>query len=92
MNLNDFSYDYKKLKSSITNRTKLYCSFNRFSIRYFENKKIINKRNIAILEDCCESQGKNSNQKVGNFGLGGSFSFYWGHHMSTIEGGMITNK
>ena len=32
------------------------------------------------------------NQKVGNFGLGGSFSFYWGHHMSTIEGGMITTN
>jgi CDP-6-deoxy-D-xylo-4-hexulose-3-dehydrase len=27
--------------------------------------------------------------KVGNFGLGSSFSFYWGHHMTTVEGGMI---
>mgnify|MGYP001389919377 CR=1 FL=1 len=37
-----------------------------------------------------ESQGaKVFNKKVGNFGIGGSFSFYWGHHMSTIEGGMI---
>ena len=37
-----------------------------------------------------ESQGAKINgKKVGNFGISGSFSFYWGHHMSTIEGGMI---
>jgi dTDP-4-amino-4,6-dideoxygalactose transaminase len=54
-------------------------------------KKIIGKRKIILLEDCCESQGaKIKGKKVGNFGIGGSFSFYWGHHMSTIEGGMIT--
>ena len=30
--------------------------------------------------------------EIGNFGVAGSFSFYWGHHMSTIEGGMITTN
>ena len=33
-----------------------------------------------------------NNKKIGNFGVAGSFSFYWGHHMSTIEGGMITTN
>ena len=48
------------------------------------------KKKIVLLEDCCESQGAKINKKkVGNFGIAGSFSFYWGHHMSTIEGGMI---
>lgn len=44
-----------------------------------------------ILEDCCESHGaENSNfKKVGNEGLGSTFSFYFGHHMTTIEGGMV---
>ena len=95
VNLNDFSYDYKKLKSSITNRTKaiFVAHLIGFPSDILKIKKIINKRNIAILEDCCESQGARiGNQKVGNFGLGGSFSFYWGHHMSTIEGGMITTN
>ena len=95
VNLNDFSYDYEKLKSSITKRTKaiFVAHLIGFPSDILKIKKIINKRNIAILEDCCESQGARiGNQKVGNFGLGGSFSFYWGHHMSTIEGGMITTN
>ena len=35
---------------------------------------------------------QNTKKKVGNFGLAGSFSFYWGHHMTTIEGGMISTN
>jgi CDP-6-deoxy-D-xylo-4-hexulose-3-dehydrase len=47
----------------------------------------------VLLEDCCESQGATiDGKKVGNFGLAGSFSFYWGHHMTTIEGGMIVTN
>ena len=61
-----------------------------FSANIQKIKKIIGKKNIVLLEDCCESQGAKINKKkVGNFGIAGSFSFYWGHHMSTIEGGMI---
>jgi len=47
--------------------------------------------NAIILEDCCESHGaRNKNgHKVGNEGLGSTFSFYFGHHMTTIEGGMV---
>jgi CDP-6-deoxy-D-xylo-4-hexulose-3-dehydrase len=43
-----------------------------------------------IIEDCCESHGADLNGKlVGTFGVGSTFSFYFGHHMTTIEGGMI---
>ena len=50
-------------------------------------------KNIKIFEDCCESIGAKINKKkIGNFGVAGSFSFYWGHHISTIEGGMITTN
>lgn len=45
------------------------------------------------MEDCCESTGAMyGGNKVGNFGIAGTFSFYWGHHMTTIEGGMITTN
>lgn len=45
---------------------------------------------IVLLEDSCESVGsKYKDIKTGNFGLMSSFSFYFGHHLSTIEGGMI---
>jgi len=47
--------------------------------------------NAIILEDCCESHGALTSdlKKVGNDGLGSTFSFYFGHHMTTIEGGMV---
>lgn len=45
---------------------------------------------FIILEDCCASHGAcHQGRKVGSFGLASSFSFYYGHHMSTIEGGVV---
>lgn len=48
------------------------------------------KRNIPIIEDVCESHGATHNgRKAGSIGWMSNFSFYYAHHMSTIEGGMI---
>jgi len=53
-------------------------------------KEICERYDVLMLEDCCEAHGAMvDNEKVGNFGLMSTFSFYFGHHMSTIEGGMI---
>ncbi len=53
-------------------------------------KAICKKYRLVLIEDCCEALGSQYNHiKVGNFGLLSTFSFYFGHHMSTIEGGMI---
>ena len=53
--------------------------------------KLCVDNDIILLEDSCESIGSTyNNVKTGNFGLMSSFSFYYGHHMSTIEGGMIS--
>ena len=47
-------------------------------------------RNIPLIEDVCESHGAtHGGQKVGSFGWTSNFSFYYAHHMSTIEGGMV---
>ena len=47
-------------------------------------------RNIPLIEDVCESHGATyKGEKLGTFGLLSNFSFYYAHHMSTIEGGMI---
>ena len=47
-------------------------------------------KNIPLIEDVCESHGATHNgQRVGTFGLMSNFSFYYAHHMSTIEGGMV---
>lgn len=55
--------------------------------------EICKKYNVILLEDCCESHGTEYNKKkVGTFGKMGSFSFYFGHHMSTVEGGMVVTE
>jgi len=47
-------------------------------------------RGIPLLEDVCESHGATFNgRKLGSFGMMSNFSFYFAHHMSTIEGGMV---
>ena len=51
---------------------------------------VCEENNITLLEDCCESHGATfKGKKIGNFGRASSFSFYYGHHMTTIEGGMV---
>ena len=48
------------------------------------------RRDIPLIEDVCESHGATHNGvKAGNFGWVSNFSFYYAHHMSTIEGGMV---
>ena len=50
----------------------------------------LKKKRILLIEDVCESHGATFNKKkLGSFGLISNFSFYYAHHMSTIEGGMI---
>ena len=48
------------------------------------------KHNLVILEDCCEALGAEFRRtKVGNFGAAGTFSFFFAHHLVTMEGGMV---
>jgi CDP-6-deoxy-D-xylo-4-hexulose-3-dehydrase len=92
INLTDFSFDYDALASKITNKTKaiFLTHLIGFPADIKRVKQIIGKRNIILIEDCCESHGATiRGKKVGNLGLVSSTSFYWGHHMTTIEGGMV---
>lgn len=53
-------------------------------------KEICDQKKIILIEDNCESLGTvYKGKKLGNFGLASTFSFYVGHHMSTIEGGAV---
>jgi CDP-6-deoxy-D-xylo-4-hexulose-3-dehydrase len=50
----------------------------------------LQQRHIPLIEDVCESHGATHNgKKLGSFGWISNFSFYYAHHMSTIEGGMV---
>jgi CDP-6-deoxy-D-xylo-4-hexulose-3-dehydrase len=53
-------------------------------------RKICDKNKIVLIEDNCESLGTvYKGKKLGNYGQASTFSFYVGHHMSTIEGGAV---
>jgi CDP-6-deoxy-D-xylo-4-hexulose-3-dehydrase len=55
--------------------------------------KLCEQYDVILLEDNCESQGTSyKGKKLGNFGLMSSFSTFFGHTMSTIEGGVITTN
>jgi len=52
--------------------------------------RVLEEKNIPLIEDVCESHGATfQGKKLGAFGLISNFSFYFAHHMSTIEGGMV---
>lgn len=81
-----------KILKSITPNTKAVflthvLGFNALSQNLLNELK---SRGIPLIEDVCESHGATfKNQKVGSFGFASNFSYYYAHHMSTIEGGMV---
>lgn len=92
IDINTLNMDLDALESAITNKTKLIFSVNLLGNPNDYNKvnEIIKDKNITILEDNCESMSsKYDNKYSGTFGIMGTFSSFFSHHMSTMEGGMI---
>jgi len=55
-----------------------------------EIAKIVSDHNLLLIEDACEATGSSKNGVMtGNYGEFGTFSFFFSHHISTIEGGMV---
>jgi CDP-6-deoxy-D-xylo-4-hexulose-3-dehydrase len=95
-NLEDLSLDLEKLEQIFIEEKPEACILVSVLGLVPDMKKITElceKHGVILLEDVCESLGsKFQNQYLGSFGLMSFFSFYYGHHISTIEGGMITTK
>jgi CDP-6-deoxy-D-xylo-4-hexulose-3-dehydrase len=92
INLNNLSFDLDKLKKAINPNTRAIFLTHVLGINGLTNEllQLCEEKNILLIEDVCESHGTSFNGiKVGNFGFASNFSFYFAHHMSTIEGGMI---
>ncbi len=76
----------------ITKKTKAVFITHAQGFNGLSDKLILTlkKKKIILLEDVCESHGANfQNKKLGTYGLISNFSFYYAHHLSTIEGGMV---
>lgn len=87
--------DNHKILEKITDKTRAVFlthvqGFNGLSDELLHE---LERRNIPLIEDVCESHGATHNgKKLGSFGWISNFSFYYAHHMSTIEGGIISTN
>ncbi|MFT7005927.1 MAG: dTDP-4-amino-4,6-dideoxygalactose transaminase [Colwellia sp.] len=92
IDLDTLNLDLKQLESAITDKTRAIFSVNLLgnSVDYTELNRIIEGKKITLLEDNCESLGATLNGKqAGSFGLMGTYSTFFSHHISTMEGGMV---
>ena len=93
IDLATLNYDLSELKEAVTQKTKAILIVNVLGNPndFGKINEIINGKNIIIIEDNCESLGASYAEKMaGSFGLLGSFSFFYSHHISTMEGGIVT--
>ena len=92
ISLDTLNFDIDKLKSAITDKTRVIFAVNILGNPndFLKINNFINNKNIYLLEDNCESMGaKYENQFTGTFGIAGTFSSFFSHHISTMEGGII---
>ena len=92
INLETLSASTDQIIKKITKKTKavFITHAQGFSGATSKLINILKKKNIPLIEDVCESHGaKFGKKKLGTLGQISNFSFYYAHHMSTIEGGMI---
>ena len=96
INLQNFSFCEEDLEYIAKKHPDIKLIFITHLIGYPANRDKYSKLfpNAILLDDVCESHGcKDSDSaKVGSDSLGSTFSFYFGHHISTIEGGMISTN
>ncbi len=92
INLNNLSANYNSIKKSINKNTVGIFLTHALGFNALSDKllKLIKKKNLILIEDVAEAHGaKYKNKKLGNYGKISNFSFYYAHHMSTVEGGMV---
>ena len=95
INLNNLAIAAEEIKKRISKKTKVIFLTHVLGFNGLTNEiiKICKEKSIILIEDVCESHGANFNKKkLGTYGLISNFSFYYAHHMTTIEGGMISTN
>jgi len=84
-----------QLEKSITENTRAIFVTHVLGLNALSDRllKLCVDNNILLIEDVCESHGATHNDiKLGSIGFASNFSFYFAHHMSTIEGGMVSTN
>ena len=89
---NTLNISSEEIKKAISPKTKVIFAVNLLGnpCEFDEIIRICKKNNIILIEDNCESLGAKYQEKfTGTCGIMGSFSFFFSHHLQTMEGGMI---
>ena len=92
INLSTLAIDIEELKKKISPKTRAIflthiLGYNGLTEELLD---ICKKKKIILIEDVCESHGATfKGKKCGSFGLVSNFSFYYAHHLSSVEGGMV---
>lgn len=92
IDLETLNYDLSALEDAVTNKTRAIMLVNLLGNPndYDAIRRIVDGRDIVIIEDNCESMGATFNGKqAGTFGVMGTFSCFFSHHISTMEGGVV---
>jgi len=92
INLSNLSMNLEQVLKKINKKTLAIFITHAQGFNGLDNNFLnqIKKRKIHLIEDVCESHGAtHRGKKLGSYGLISNFSFYYAHHMTTIEGGMI---
>jgi len=95
VDLDTFNINIEQLEKAISSKTKAIMCVHLLGnpCEIEEIIKIAEKHNLFVIEDACEAHGaKVRGKKVGTFGDIGTFSFFFSHHISTIEGGMVVTN
>ncbi|MCP5496483.1 MAG: DegT/DnrJ/EryC1/StrS aminotransferase family protein [Leptospiraceae bacterium] len=92
INPDNLCMDTKEVISKLNSNTKaVFMTYVQgFNGLTDELLNVLKEKNIPLIEDVCEAHGATfKGQRLGSFGLVSNFSYYYAHHMSTIEGGMV---
>ena len=93
--LDDYNIDVDLLEDALSERTRAIMPVHLLGNPCQMDKimEIASRNNLYVIEDACEAHGAEyQEKKVGSFGDMGTFSFFFSHHISTIEGGMIVTN
>lgn len=86
---------YDNIVSAVTDKTVAIVLVHALGFNGMDQRLVdfAKERGIILIEDCCEAHGATYNgKKVGSFGDMSNFSFYFGHHITTIEGGTVSTN
>ncbi len=95
INKETLNIDPSKIIEAITKKTKAIMIVHTYGnpCQMTEINKIVSEKKLILIEDCCEAMGATYKDKsVGSFGILSTFSFYFSHHITTLEGGICITR